>query len=382
MIASTRWSPATGRFPLTDRKSIGLSDRATDPGCAAALPAGEAALLRQLTAFLTRERGLPEIVKLEGDASTRSYFRARYPDGSTVMLMRYPDASTNDLATFLDVHAYLAGRGLPVPLIHEVLPQQGLVVLEDLGDVLLETLAQREPADQTVQLYTEAVDLLLLMRRVTRGDRSGCVAFELAFDLEKLMQEMGFFMTHFVRGLCKNEPTQAESGTLEQFFLHICSLLASEPRVLTHRDYHSRNLMVVSDRLVMIDFQDARMGPAQYDLASLLRDSYVTLPENLVDTLIHRYHDGMEEAQDTSAERFRYVFDLMSLQRNIKALGTFGYQVSARGLTRYASSIPRTGAYVAANMSRHEELSAFSSVVERFICEPSREIGRNFGYRP
>jgi N-acetylmuramate 1-kinase len=347
----------------------------TDLRLANAAAEAEIALLREYAVLLANAHGRPEIERLEGDASTRAYFRARYPDGSTVVLMRYPAGSMDDLATFLDVHTFLSERELPVPQIHKAMPQRGLVVLEDLGDVLLETLAHREDPERSGRVYGDAVDLLLQLRRATSGMRTGCVAFELAFDLEKLMQEMRFFVTHFVQGLCKAKLSQVVSETLERFFLHICSLLASEPRILAHRDYHSRNLMVVPDRLVMIDFQDARMGPAQYDLASLLRDSYVTLPEDLVDGLIDRYREGMGNARETSAERFRYVFDMMSLQRNIKALGTFGYQVSVRGSLRYASSIPRTGAYVAANMEKYDELREFRSVVDDVICGPSRYIG-------
>ncbi len=114
--------------------------------------------------------------------------------------------------------------------------------------------------------------------------------------------------------------------------------------------------------------------PPSTDLASLLRDSYVTLPEELVDALVHRYREGMEHERQTSADRFRYVFDLMSLQRNIKALGTFGYQVSVRGSGRYVSSVPRTGAYVAANIAKHDEFSSFRAVVEELVCAPSSEI--------
>lgn len=334
-------------------------------------------LVQQLAGVLRKDREQPHIVKLEGDASTRAYFRAHYHDGSTVVVMRYPEGASHDLETFLDVHSFLSDRGLPVPHIQRVIADRGLVILEDLGDVLLETVAQHEETERVAHLYEEAVDLLIRMRRATRGEHAGCVAFELAFDLEKLMYEMGFFVTHFVKGLCKTEPSRNQSETLERFFLHICALLSSEPRIFTHRDYHSRNLLVVRDRLIVIDFQDARMGPAQYDLASLLRDSYVTLPEHLVSSLIDRYRDSMDQTPESSAARFRYVFDLMSLQRNIKALGTFGYQLSARGLRRYASSIPRTGAYVAANMEKYEELSPFRCVVEELICGPSRAMNSN-----
>jgi N-acetylmuramate 1-kinase len=335
---------------------------------------GETELLNLVAAVLRKERVTPAIVKLEGDASTRSYFRLLLKSGETAILVRYPDASANDMASFLDVQEFLEERGLPVPKIHGLSPGQGLVVLEDLGDDLLETEVEREGPDRTSHLYTEAVDLLLRLRHATLGMHSGCVAFHLAFDLEKLMQEMQFFLVHFVQGLCKIQPSPSALRTIQEFFTRICELLASEPRIFAHRDYHSRNLMVSQGRLVMIDFQDARMGPAQYDLASLLRDSYVTLPEGMVRALVDRYHAGMENSGDTSADRFRYVFDVMSLQRNIKALGTFGYQVAVRGSRRYIPSIPRTGGYVAANIARHGEFSSFRAVVEELVCAPSADI--------
>jgi N-acetylmuramate 1-kinase len=215
------------------------------------------------------------------------------------------------------------------------------------------------------------------MRRATAGKGAGCVAFTLAFDEEKLMQEMDFFLAHFVRGLCGADPSPAAEKTLRAFFTRMCSVLAEEPRIFTHRDYHSRNLIVQNKRPVMIDFQDARMGPAQYDLASLLRDSYVSLPDDLVEELLSGYLKESGQGDSESRERFRYVFDLMSLQRNIKALGTFGYQVSVRGSDRYLSSIPRTGRYVANNIGKYAEFCAFRSVVEDLISGPALSLGRS-----
>ena len=124
----------------------------------------------------------------------------------------------------------------------------------------------------------------------------------------------------------------------------------------------------------MIDFQDARMGPAQYDLASLLRDSYVTLPEELVDTLVDYYAEVTGNTSQKSMQRFRYIFDVMSLQRNIKALGTFGYQATARGKRRYLKSVPRTGAYIARNIAKYKEFALFRSAVEDVICSPAAEF--------
>jgi len=334
----------------------------------------ESGLRRRLRCLQSEGNPFDRIVPLAGDASTRAYFRAFYPDRKSAIIMLQPNAGRNEEADFLSVHNFLEGLNLPVPRVYFHDIKQSLVVLEDLGDQLLEHVFQRSERDRIKEMYEEAVDLLLRMRRATAAHDSGCPAFRLAFDEEKLMQEMDFFMTHFVRGLCKQEPTGPALRSLGEFFRRICRLLASEPRIFTHRDYHSRNLIVHRGRLVMIDFQDARMGPAQYDLASLLRDSYVSLPEDLVDELVRSYAAAVGETGAASLERFRYVFDVMSLQRNIKALGTFGYQFTVRGSSRYLSAIPRTGSYVARNIALYPEFGPFRSAVEEFVYTPSLEL--------
>ncbi len=311
------------------------------------------------------------VKKLAGDASTRVYFRAFYPRRGSAIIMVQPHPGTDGQAAFLEIQRFLESLDLPVPRIYAHDKERGIVVLEDLGDDLLESVVERASGDRLRQIYGEAVNLLLRMRRATSKPSSTCRAFDLAFDEKKLMEEMHFFITHFVKGLCKTEPTAAAASTLEDFFMTICRLLAAQPRVFTHRDFHSRNLMLHDNHLVMIDFQDARMGPAEYDLASLLRDSYVTLPEELVEELLTLYTDEIHGTADNSPAKFRYIFDVMSLQRNIKALGTFGYQISVRGCGRYASSIPRTAAYVSRNIGLYPEFARFRSVVEELISVPS-----------
>jgi aminoglycoside/choline kinase family phosphotransferase len=310
------------------------------------------------------------VEKLAGDASTRVYFRALYPGKGSAIVMLQPHAGRDEEAAFLEIQEFLEALGLPVPRVYAHDRSQGIVILEDLGDNLLESVVERASRAELRAIYGEAVKLLLRMRRATSNLTSGCRAFDLAFDEAKLMEEMHFFHTHFVEGLCKTKLSAAASSILEEFFLSICRTLAAQPRIFTHRDFHSRNLILQGNRLVMLDFQDARMGPAQYDLASLLRDSYVTLPEELVEELLTAY---LDESRETN-ERFRYIFDVMSLQRNIKALGTFGYQLSVRGCDRYSSSIPRTASYVSQNIGLYPEFTRFRSAVEEFICEPSRDF--------
>jgi len=289
--------------------------------------------------------------------------------------MVQPTAGENEESSFLSVQRFLEKLALPVPRVYLHDPQNSIIIMEDLGEDLLETLLSGTSQTKMRALYEEAVDILIRMRAATREINTGCVAFDLAFDEAKLMEEMRFFMTHFVRGFCGTEPSAHAAAMLHDFFARICTMLAAEPRVFTHRDYHSRNLMLHNGRLVMIDFQDARMGPAQYDLASLLRDSYTALPEPLVDDLLKRYAEALDKADGNSLDRFRYVFDMMSLQRNIKALGTFGYQFTVRGTSRYLPAISRTGTYIARNIALYEELAGFRQVVEDYISGPALRAG-------
>jgi N-acetylmuramate 1-kinase len=141
--------------------------------------------------------------------------------------------------------------------------------------------------------------------------------------------------------------------------------LAAEPRVLCHRDYHSRNLMVHAGQLFVIDFQDARMGPNTYDLVSLLRDSYVDLPETLVESL----RDDFGAEVDESPVEFRRRFDVMAMQRNLKALGTFGFQAVSKANPVYAQYVPRTLRYVRDNLERNSRFSRLHDILAPLLPE-------------
>jgi aminoglycoside/choline kinase family phosphotransferase len=137
--------------------------------------------------------------------------------------------------------------------------------------------------------------------------------------------------------------------------------------VLCHRDYHSRNLMVHGGTLHIIDFQDARMGPDTYDLVSLLRDSYVDLPERTVDELIAYFLALGGCAGDAAS--FRRRFDLMALQRNLKALGTFGYQTTTRRNTVYIQYMPRTLRYARENLLKYDRFAKLRELLAPHIDE-------------
>jgi N-acetylmuramate 1-kinase len=331
--------------------------------------------LSRIAAGLGKKGLEPEaIAKLAGDASSRVYYRASYGLGCSAVIMVLSRPHTRDEEKFLEIHQFMESLGLPVPRIYAHDSDHGLIVLEDLGDDLLETIVDGSSENRLCELYTEAVDLLIELRLKTSGKASACESFNPPFDKQKFTEELRFFVVHFLKGLLKIDLSASAGAALEALFDRITLPLSRGSRIFCHRDFHSRNLMYHGARLVMIDFQDARMGPAQYDLASLLRDSYVTLPEHLVDELIDRYQQGIDDVGNRLGSQFRYLFDVMSLQRNMKALGTFGYQISVRGADRYLSSIPRTGAYISSTIRLHKEFAPFVPLVEDYISGPALEM--------
>jgi aminoglycoside/choline kinase family phosphotransferase len=184
---------------------------------------------------------------------------------------------------------------------------------------------------------------------------------------------MDFMLAHFVRGLRRHSPPAAQEKELRRQLTDLCRTLASEPLVFAHRDYHSRNLMVHGEQLFMLDFQDARRGPCQYDLASLLRDSYVELEDPFVEEMVE-YFLILKKSRDgrqTDRDRFYRIFDLMSVQRNLKAVGTFAFQSAVRGNPRYLQYLPRTLGYVAKTLARRPELRPLQNALAAAIPELS-----------
>jgi N-acetylmuramate 1-kinase len=291
-----------------------------------------------------------QVVPLTGDASDRRYFRLLVRDGLPRVLALHVGAIESETLPFVRVAALMRALSLPVPAILGHDDELGILVQQDLGDVTLQAhLGVAGPAEHAA-LYREAVELIAALQvRGAQCESRDYPPYAVAFDVEKLTWELEFFVKHFLvayRGLSLSE-AQRDAYRIE--WSAIVEELAAEPRVLCHRDYHSRNLMLHDGRLHIIDFQDARMGPDTYDLASLLRDSYVDVPATQVDELLAYFQAltrGPAGADAASHAEFRRRFDLMALQRNLKALGTFGYQTTSRNNAVYIQYMPRTLSYV------------------------------------
>jgi N-acetylmuramate 1-kinase len=307
------------------------------------------------------------VVPLTGDASDRRYFRVLIRDEPSQVLAVHPGAVDFEQLPFVNVARLLAAMPVPVPRILAHASALGIMALQDLGDVTLQAHLGAASAAEHAALYREATSLIAtLQKRGAELASPEYVPYGIAFDVEKLTWELQFFLKHFVEGYRGASLTSATREALASEFAAIAEELAAEPRVLCHRDYHSRNLMLHERQLYIIDFQDARMGPDTYDLVSLLRDSYVDFTPQQVEELI-AFFLALRGIQDAMA--FRRRFDVMALQRNLKALGTFGFQTLARGNTVYIQYIPRTLAYARANLERYPRFARLRELLAEHIEE-------------
>lgn len=320
--------------------------------------------------FLARPRdsdlSSARLTKLAGDASNRLYFRVEADGAQTRVLALLPAPFDPRELTFLDVSKLFDAIPLRVPKIHEVAGDLGILLLEDLGDLLLQDAVERGCTEgRKNALYRESVSMLVrLQARGAELSREGrlFVPFRIAFDEKKFGDELAFFRLHFLEGFSGCKVSDRDARELDSGFRALASELASQPYALCHRDYHSRNLILCGDEIAVIDHQDARMGPRCYDLASLLNDSYVTHDASLIREMKEFF--SRETGADVGAG-----YDVAALQRNLKALGTFGYQISARGNDVYRRYVPHTLELVRANLEANPRWDRLRSALARHLSE-------------
>lgn len=316
-----------------------------------------------------------DIERLKGDASARSYLRVRFVesglDNSMIaVLIPKDDDRLSSLCGeyFLDIQRYLKGIGIGVPDVYRYIKERGVIFIEDLGDTTFESSVNIATPDIRYKYYKDAIDLLIKMQCHKINDTHlKCLAFTYRFDMAKFLEELEFFLNHFVTGIVKKD-ISCDRERIINLFARMCHELIREDYCFTHRDYHSRNIMIKDGHLRVIDFQDARLGPYQYDIASLLRDSYIVLDRTVFENLLKYYISGIEDAlcKSIDYEHFRRLFDYMSIQRNLKAVGTFAYQSLVKGNPRYLSCIPPTLKYVAENLSKYRELGDIQGYLLEF----------------
>lgn len=285
---------------------------------------------------------LTNITALTGDASTRRYYRLNTNDKTYVACLDHP--SKDGFNYFVSVQEFLKSKGLRVPNIIDTNLERGYILQEDLGDkTLLQHLAQLGSVSEEFNVYKTIVDELLKLHTIPESELDSNALFDRAFDFEKYMEEIEFTYKFFFGRFLKVKDEGVKQNFLN-FYSPVCRRLANEKMVLTHRDFHSRNVMVKDGDFIMIDFQDARMGIPQYDLVSLLEDSYYDLMGDNKKQLIQYYYDQLP-TEIHGQENFLNFYDLykdMLLQRAIKAIGSFSYIYELRKDVRYIKYIGYT----------------------------------------
>ncbi|CAN5724513.1 phosphotransferase [soil metagenome] len=312
-----------------------------------------------------------EILQLAGDASARRYFRVVAHDDSWVLMLWEPFVDDGKYP-FLSVRGHFEKHDVHVPKVIGMKPEKGLVLLEDLGDLTLERKFWENQNDAVcMPHYKATIDELIKIHYDCSFDRSSpCVAFTVEFDTAKLLWEMNYGREHFLEGLCGLKFDAATSKSLDAVFTHICETLHKEPKFIAHRDYHSRNVMLKHGKVRVIDFQDARMGTIQYDLVSLLRDSYVNLSDESVSELLNYYLEKREEKSalyslpPISRDHFDHIFEIQTIQRCFKACGSFASFKMLREDNRYLKHLAPTLKTVRRSLQNFPEYATFFRILE------------------
>jgi len=340
--------------------------------------------------FAAREMsGLTAIEPASADASFRSYWRisvgedartskptrnAPNPAATRTYVVMDAPPDKEDIGPWLDIGSRLHAAGLHSPDVLAVDRANGFVLMEDLGT----RLYLPELSDSTVDvLYADALDALLKMQ--THADAAGLPHFDEAF----LTQELELMPEWFLRRHLGQSIDCDTWDEIEVAFRTLITSARAQPQSFMHRDYHSRNLLVVDENNPgVIDFQGAMIGPITYDLASLLRDCYIAWDAERVDGWLEGYRQRLAHAHliDThvDAARFRRWFDLAGLQRHLKVLGIFCRLWYRDGKSQYLDDLPLTWRYVISVARRYSELAPLADVLERAlgdrdIRQPRRE---------
>lgn len=316
---------------------------------------------------ILRELGLPPgvLTPLAGDASERRFFRVARPGGGArTVLVVFPEGTAEDeLVRYTGTAHLLREAGLPVPGVYR--RSEEALLVEDCGDLLLQEAVQSR---DHLPLYREAVDLILEMQ--DRVPAAG--ALNPPFDEAKFLWELDFFLTHTISGFFGEKVSAAGRREWRALF----TVLAREPltpaSVFCHRDFHSRNLLLQEGRLRIIDFQDGRAGPPTYDLVSLLEDPYISLSPGLRAEMKSRFFAG--RGGDNFSGDFKRGYDIMALQRLLKAAGTFGFQAARRGKKLYAAYLPAALKRAAEIMAGYPEFDRFRKKLEKYRPAPRSAV--------
>lgn len=337
-----------------------------------------APLSSEITAFIAKKIRTSdfECLQLAGDASTRKYYRIVF-DSQSRVLMSWDPFQDSANYPFLNVLNHFAKVDVRVPQVEAYSPELGIVLLEDLGDLTLERkFWENQNQSLAMPFYEQAADELIKIHFLaSRKVSPPSVCQTTEFNTAKFMWEMNYAREHFLEKVAGIKLNAADEKKLQAEFLEICEILDKQPKYVCHRDYHSRNLMVKLGRIYVIDFQDARTGPLQYDLVSLVHDSYVQLSPESVTAIKNDYINKARdcEGQQVINSDFEEIFTVQTIQRCFKACGSFTSFYNSRNDTRYLKYIRATAQTVAQALKSDGRFQLMKSLFTDGLTERNYE---------
>jgi len=317
---------------------------------------------------------------LTPDASTRRYFRYRH-DGRAVVACVYPDDIKHLAVSYMDVSRVFRDNDLPVAEVHDFDEVLSVIVVEDLGDTILRPELESCRPERKDELIRNAIDLIPRIQKATdSAAEANSIASRLRFDTEKLMWELNYFKIHYFTTF-KKEPLSPEvDSAIDAEFMELSTELDSTATVLCHRDFHAANLMIDSNSdLRIIDHQDARIGSPAYDLVSLLLDRVTETPSDEWLGHMKEYYFEQREAvglEPLDRDAFEHEFLLQTVQRCLKAAGTFSFQSAARDKTYF---IPFIKPMFRISLQAMQRLDRYPKLQEILAQEVEESITTSFG---
>jgi len=302
------------------------------------------------------------------DASFRRYFRVKFSGWGekelqpSYIVMDAPPEKEN-IEPFIKIARYFEQVGLHVPHIFEINFIDGFLLLSDLGKTAYLDMLNQESVGQ---LYDDAFNALIKLQSVNIKSLDGQLELPM-YSKELLKMEMQLLEDWFIKVHLQYPLSNSELDILHATIERLLDEVLCQPQVIVHRDYHSRNLMIVDENNPgIIDFQDAVVGPCSYDLVSLLNDSYIAWPESQVEQWVASFHqkllvEGIIAEKDFSI--FQHWFTTMAMQRQIKVVGIFCRLYHRDGKENYLNDIPQTMAYLLRNSAKYPEYQPFHKLM-------------------
>lgn len=314
--------------------------------------------LAQLDEWIKETLGVSKysLKPVSGDASFRRYFRFKSDKEQYIAVDAPPEKESNE--SFVNITHLLESEGLPVPHIFFSSLDFGFFLLDDFGDTLLLEALDKDSANT---LYKKALDALIIIQQTPATSLP-------SYDNSLLMTEMELFREWYLQKHLSIVLTSSEQQLLDQTFKVLAENALNQPQVFVHRDYHSRNLMKIDDNYPgIIDYQDAVRGPITYDLVSLLRDCYIKWPQQQIKSWALTYRDQIVDKkiiESIDDQTFLKWFDLMGIQRHLKAIGIFSRLNKRDNKPNYLHDIPRTLEYVTTVAPKYSETQLLANFIQ------------------